>query len=669
MPTLTAPGIGSNLDVTGLVTKLMTVERQPVQKLDAKEAATQVQISAYGNLKGALSQFHSAVQTMTDPTRFFAVRSNIGDSSVASVSATNAAAPGNYSLEVSQLATLQKLNSTTFADKNTTVGSGTITIAYGTYDSGANTFTANGAQPAQTLIIDSAHSSLAGVRDAINAGNLGVSATIVNDGTGNRLVVSSKDTGADNSLRITVSDADGNNTDASGLSRLAYDPTAAGAGSGKNMAQLQAAQDAKFTLDGLLVTKDSNSVTDAIDGVTLNLLAKNVGSPTTLTVTQDTGAVQSALSSLVTAYNTLNSTLSDLSKSDPATQQVGALAGDAVLRQIVTQLRTAMTSPVAGISGKYAALPQIGLSFDRNGVLTLDATKLQSALHSDPSAVQKLLTQSGSASDPLVQYVGGSAHTQPGSYAVSVSQLATQGASSGASAAGLSIDTTNDTLSLSVDGVSTSVALQQSVYANADALASELQSKINGASALSSAGVTVRVTQNAGVLSITSDRYGAQSSVVVHAGAGATNLFGGSPVEAAGVDALGTLASASTTSVGQQLTGGSSGSAAGLQVKITGGALGARGQVTFSRGVAAQLDALLNQLEATKNPIASRIDMLQRTVVAIGKDRDALNTRLDGVEKRYTDEFTKLDEMLTQMQQTSTYLAQQLASLPAITTK
>ena len=119
------------------------------------------------------------------------------------------------------------------------------------------------------------------MRDAINAANIGVSATIINDGTSNRLVLTSKDSGAANSLKITATDADGTNSDATGLSQLAYDPSS-GAGAGKNMTQVQAAQDAKLRIDGIDISKPSNTITDAIEGVTLNLLKTNAGSPTTL---------------------------------------------------------------------------------------------------------------------------------------------------------------------------------------------------------------------------------------------------------------------------------------------------------------------------------------------------------------------------------------------------
>jgi flagellar hook-associated protein 2 len=660
---ITAPGIGSNLDVTGLVQKLMQVEQQPVAKLDTKEAAVQVKISAYGTLRSALSSFHTAVKGLTDPSRFTASRGTLGDNTIASATAANSAPAGTYSLEVTNLAKAQKLDSTPFTNTTDVVGTGVLTIQYGTYDSVGNTFSLNPQKTAQTVTIDAAHSSLSGVRDAINAAKIGVSASIVNDGTGNRLVVTSKDTGAANSLRVTVSDNDGNNTDALGLSQLAYDPTAA-AGSGKNMSQLVAAQDATLLVDGLLIKKSTNTVSDAIQGVTLQLNKTNVNAPTTLTVAQDTSAVNSAVSSLVSAYNDLNKTLKDLGKYDPASKKAGALQGDVTLRTIATELQTDMSAQVGGLSGSYTALPNIGLSFDRDGKLSLDSTKLQAALTADPASVQKLFTAGGEASDPLVSFVSSTSSTLPGDYALSVSQLATRGTAVGAAVGSLTIDGTNDQLSLSVDGVSTSITLGHATYASADALAAELQSKVNGASALSTAGVSVVVTASGGALTMTSNRYGSASSAAILGANGATNLFGATPTQTAGVDVAGTIGGSAAGGSGQQLTGTGSGPS-GLKINVAGGAIGQRGQVRFSLGIAAQLDTVLSQLEGTNSSISARTDSLQRQVKDIGKQRDELNLRLEAVQARYTKQFSTLDQLLTQMQQTSSYLAQQLANLPS----
>ena len=228
---LASPGLGSGLDINSIVSKLMTVESAPLTALAAKEASYQARITAFGTLKGGLAALQSALSGLLDAKSMKTTTATLADTSLASVSAGSAAVPGTYSLEVSLLAQAHKIASTGFASVNDTVGSGTLTFAFGTFD-GA-TFTANADAPAKTVTIPAGQNTLAGIRDAVNAAAIGVSATIVNDGSaaGNRLVFSSTSSGAANSLKVTVSDDDATHTDTGGLSRLAYDPAAA-AGAG-----------------------------------------------------------------------------------------------------------------------------------------------------------------------------------------------------------------------------------------------------------------------------------------------------------------------------------------------------------------------------------------------------------------------------------------------------
>jgi flagellar hook-associated protein 2 len=228
---ITAPGIGSNLDVNTIVSQLMAVEQRPLTVLNQKESGYQTKLSAYGTLKGALSAFQSAMQGLSDPGRFQAIKATVADDSIltASSNGNGKAMAGTYSIEVQQLAQQQKIRSSGFDSTSTVVGSGTLTIQYGTYDSNQNTFTLNSGKAAETITIDPSNNTLSGMRDAINSANVGVSATIINDGTSNRLVLTTKDSGAANSIKISVSDDDNTNLDTSGLSQLSFDPTA-GAG-------------------------------------------------------------------------------------------------------------------------------------------------------------------------------------------------------------------------------------------------------------------------------------------------------------------------------------------------------------------------------------------------------------------------------------------------------
>ena len=208
--TITSMGLGSGLDINGIVSKLMAVESQPLQQLDAKEAGYQAKLAAYGQVKSALSTFQAAVSGLQTASGFQSLAATSADTSVYTASASSIAVPGTYSIEVTQLAKSEKLASNAFSTVNDVVGSGTLTFQFGT-DDGTGGFTVNSAKAIQSVTVDSANNTLSGVRDAINAANIGVTATIINDGSGFKLSLTSTATGAANSLKITVSgDGDGN---------------------------------------------------------------------------------------------------------------------------------------------------------------------------------------------------------------------------------------------------------------------------------------------------------------------------------------------------------------------------------------------------------------------------------------------------------------------------
>lgn len=662
MATISSPGIGSGLDINGIITQLMTVEKQSLTAFDVKEAGLQAQISAYGSLKSALATFQGAASALSGSAKFTASKVTPADATVLTAGGASAT-PGSYSVEVKTLAQAHKLKSEALAGTATTIGTGTLTIAFGTYDSGTNSYTANPDKAATSIAIDAAKSSLSGVRDAINAAAAGVTATIVNDGTGYRLVLSSNDTGLANGIKVTVSgDGDGSDTDASGLSQLAYDPTAS-AGSGKNLAQTVEARNASLVIDGMTVTKSSNTITDAIEGVTLNLLKTNVDAPTTLTVARDTAGAKSAIETFVKAYNDLNKTFTDLTKYDAANKRASVLTGDATLRTLQNQLRAVFNVPLTTAGGGYTQLSEVGLSFQKDGTLKLDSGKLDTALKDPTKDVSTLFAAVGKPTDSLVSFSGSSQDTRDGAYGVKITQLSTQGRTEGSKAAALTITAgVNDTLALSVDGNSTSITLGPGTY-TAAGLAAEIQSRLNGATELTSAGSKVTVSASGGgVLTVTSDRYGSASSVAIGGGTAMADLFG-SPQQTAGLDVAGTIDGNVATGSGQTLTA-TVGDAAGLKVQIKGGATGDRGKVNYARGYAFRLDAVVGGMVTSSGMIANRTDGLTRSIKDIDSRRDAENLRLAAVEKRYRAQYTALDAAIASMKQTSTYLSQQLANLP-----
>lgn len=657
----TSATTGTNIDVASIVSQLMTVEQRPLTALARKEASYQAKLSAVGTLQGALSNFQSAVSDMSGITKFQTMTAASSDSAVLSASAASTAAAGSYTIDVTSLAQSQKLVAAGQVSSTASIGTGAATtltfdfgsIAGGTFDAGTgtytgSTFTSNG-NGTKTVTIDATNNSLQGIRDAINSANAGVTATIINDGSGTpyRLALSSNALGSTNSLKISVAG------DATLGALLAQDPAAT-----QSLSETATAQNANFMVNGVAVSKASNTVTDVIEGVTLTL-QKTTTASASLTVARDAASIQSSVAAFVKAYNDLNKTLRDVSGYNADTKQGAILQGDSAVLAIQSQVRSVLNTPVSG-GGTLTNLSQIGVSFQKGGMLALDTTKLSAAITSNPNDIAALFATVGKASDSLVSFSSAATTVKAGNYAVNITQLATQGKLAGSAAAGtLTIATgSNDALNVTVNGVSASVTLAAGTY-TAATLAAEVQAKINGASALS--GASVAVTQSGGVFTITSNSYGSTSSVSV-SGTGASNLLGGAPVPTAGVDVAGTLDGQAATGSGQFLTSGS-GNALGLKIQVTGGALGARGTVNYSHGYAYALDNLANSILASDGMIAGKTKGLNNSITDIGKQRDAVNVRLAALQKQYTAQFSALDVTLSSLNSTSNYLTQQLANL------
>lgn len=659
---ITSTGMGSGLPIDTIISQLMAAEQQPLAKLATQEASYQSTLSSFGSVRGALSAFQSAVSGLTDVSKFNSVGASASDASVASASASSIAVPGSYSLKVNTLAQNQKLKSGLYGSVNDTVGTGKITIQFGKYDSGA--FTANADKAAVTIDIDSSKNSLAGVRDAINAAKAGVTASIVNDGTGNRLVLSSNDSGLSNALKISVDDDDAADTDNSGLSRMAFDASTGGT---QNLTQSQAALNADFTVDGISISKSSNTVTDAIQGVTLKLQkAQDSGAaPISISVSRDSGTLVSAVDSFVKGYNDLAKVLGDMTAYNAETKAAGPLQGDATVRGLQSQLRSVLNGKLP--NNTFSTLSQLGIAFNKEGALQLDKTKLQKAIDTDSASVLAAFGAYGVTTNGKVQYVSAGKNAVDGTYAVSVTQPATRGKLSGSAVSVPTVTASNNTFNIKIDGTSSgTITLAAGTYTS-DQLAAEMQSKINGDTTLKNAGKEVSVSYEGGQFVISSKRYGDESKVDMGTGAaGFFTDFGftASQTGTAGLDVAGTVGGQVATGDGQYLT--AKGGADGIKLLVSTDTAGEFGSLNFSKGFAFQLNKTLDDMLSTKGSLAARTDGVNRSIKDIDKQRETISARLTQTEARYRAQFTALDTLVGSMRQTSTYLSQQLANLPKI---
>lgn len=861
---------GTNIDVGGIVAKLMAVEERPLTALNTKEASAQSKISAFGQVKSALSSFQSSLQGLSNSSKFQANAATSSDPSVFTASAMTSASVGSHAINVVSLAESQRLATAGIANATTAIGSGTLTFDFGTVvgdtfkpnigkyretalnnatianrttaatpgttisvtnltelipnvDSTgvipADTLTLNGVDvgeinlldansplhkainiadaldkayvssggnagtitavngkiviksdsggkslvfgitgkaesptaatnnqtslaaslglapeqlgtqehnspssnvtvestvglnvgdlikgggfppgttiteitdathlltsapgtdntngdpvslnastvsSSKTVSIDPGNNSLQGIRDAINAAKIGVTASIINDGSAapNRLILSSDTIGASNNMKVTVN---GGNTALTNL--LSHDPIGA-----QKLSEIATGKDASLVVDGIPVSKTTNSINDVIQGVTLNLLRPS-DKAERLDITRDSGTIKTSVEEFVKAYNDLKKVITDLTAYNPATKKGAALQGDSAMRSLETQVDSILNTPLNTPTGSLTTLSQIGVSRQTNGTLALDANKLNNAIDTKFSDVAGLFAAIGQASDSLINFKGNSEATIPGTYSVSVSKLATQGKTIG-SVNLYSSSTTIDSgtsISASVDGVNASVALVPGTY-GATQLATMIQDAINGSSAFSSLGKSVMATVDSkGFLNIKSNAYGSSSAVSLSNAAMGNSVTAimGNALNSTGVDVAGTIDTdelgngVAATGSGQLLTS-NTGKSTGLQIQVEGGALGPRGTINYTQGYAHKLNDFANRALGNTGVLTGRLNGLNASVKGLSKERDTINSRLNTIEDRYRRQYSKLDTTLSGMNATSTYLSQQLAKL------
>lgn len=358
---ITSTGIGSGLDVNTIVTQLMAAEHTPVDLLQTKQTANNAKLSAYGTLKSAVSTFQTAMKALGSAG--LGARSATSSLSTAvGVTASADAVAGSYTVEVSQLAKQTKLASAGHADPAALMGTGNLSIQVG---------------GKTAIAIPAGDYSLASLSKAINDAGAGVSASIVNDGTANRLVITANDSGQANTVTIA---ADG------GMAEFNFNPASPPVGAGV-MAQNQAGQDAQFKIDNIAITRPTNTVTDAISGVSLNLQQTTApGSSINVAVAADMTAAKTAVTGFVDAFNKLNSTIKSMSTYNATTKTGAALNGDSSAASIMTAIRSELGKAATGAGG-LKTLNDIGISFQRDGTLAADDIKVSKALSSNFAGV------------------------------------------------------------------------------------------------------------------------------------------------------------------------------------------------------------------------------------------------------------------------------------------
>jgi flagellar hook-associated protein 2 len=380
IPSITSPGVGSGLDVNSIIDKLMTIAKQPLTQLQNQATDYNARLSAFGAIKGALSSLQTATNALTARTTFTAKTASVADPSVLSAAASASALAGNYSVSVTQLASAQTVRSSEdYATTADTFNTGTLSISVG-------------GGSAVDVTIDSSNNTLAGIAQAINNAHAGVTASIINDGTTNRLVLTSNTTGS--AGQINVSATDSGSGGAHALSGLAS----------ANLVETLPAQDAIFTALGMTIKRSSNTVSDVIPGVTLNLTKSGTTTnpaTTVVTVGQDTSTTSDAVNAFVQAYNSAISLIKTDSQFNTTTQTAAVLGGDGTVRSLQMQLNDVLNTMVSGVAGGISSLADIGVSRKSDGTLVVDAAKLNAAISDPNKDVASLFAQTTSGNEGI----------------------------------------------------------------------------------------------------------------------------------------------------------------------------------------------------------------------------------------------------------------------------
>ncbi|KTD64130.1 flagellar filament capping protein FliD [Legionella spiritensis] len=551
MPGISSPGVGSGLDIQSIVDALVTAETAPAKnRLDRLESSISTELSAIGLVNSALAKLQSAMEKLTDINKFYTYKATVSDPNAFSATAGEGASAGNYQIDVRQLATKQNLASNAFGSSSDTVGQGSITIDFGSYNGDFSVFTQNPDKESVTINIGPGQDSLLAIRDAINNSDSGVQASIVQDSQGARLTLSSPETGKNFAMKITVDDNDANDSDSAGLSALAYDPT----GGINNLQQTVAASDSEIKINGLTLTESGNQYKNAIEGVTIDLKKADPDTIVNLSIENNQAQLTGQINDFIKQYNDTMATLNSLTGYNKDTKQGGILQSDSGIRNLKFSLSQLISQPASDSASPLKSLADIGIKTNSQGLLTLDNDKLTKAIDEHYNDIGALFAKTATASDSNVRINTVGSDVKAGTYSLVVDSFIP-----------------GDTLTGSIGGII----------------------------ATSTDGLTLK----------------------------------------------------------------GSGEFKNLSVDILGGGTGARGNIVVRDGLATRFNDILTSYLGDQGELTARSKSLNEQITDVSEQRLQLQSRSESLERRFSNQFTKLDALLASMQTISEFLTTQLSSL------
>ena len=383
MATISSLGVGSGgLDTKSIVAQLVALEKAPMAGIQLKAATVNARISAFGQIKSLMSTLSDAASSLNSLTTFNAVTATSSDSTAVTATAIGGTTANSFSVKVDSLAKAQSTASAALLPVGGALGAGTLRLQLGKWTVVPASFTPQAGVAAVDITV-SATDSVTDIASKINGAGAGVTATVLNDVSGQRLLLRSSSTGENAGFQLTVPvDADGAPADAAGLSRLV-------AGS-----SIQYAENARIQINGIEVSSSTNKFTDVVSGVTLTAVAPS-SAAAQIDVAANKSVVTDAINKFVAAYNKVNAAINELTKFDPASKATGMLQGDSTAIGLQNALRGILQSTTSGSA--YSRLADIGISQQLGGDLEVDAVKLTSALANGDEVKKLFKNDNGSA--------------------------------------------------------------------------------------------------------------------------------------------------------------------------------------------------------------------------------------------------------------------------------
>ncbi len=626
--------VGS-LDVSSIVSQLMYAERAPVRRLDSQITNFQNKIDAYNKLNSNLSALLSSLTDLSDPDVFSSKSTTSSDKSILEASASGSASQGTYQIQVDRLALYDNFVSDGgFSTSTETIGTGSFDLVV--------------AGSSYAVTIDSSNNTLDGLRKAINLSEAPVNASIINDGAGYRLTITSEESGSDNAIAVqnntlTLSDGSTSLT----LSRT-HDIADVGE------------LDAGLTVNGLAVTSSSNQVDDVIEDVTIDLKSAST-STVTLTVANDKEAVKAKIQAFADSYNKAYQFLNSQFEVIGTTGRAGTLAGDSIVRTIQSQLSSVVSGGITGLGGNLTTLGSAGIDLQNDGTLKIDTSDLDKVLDDHFDEISGLFAAIADTTNVRVSYISHTPSTSAGTYQVDISTAPEAAIVTAPNAIATTLGT-NELLTFTLGPQTSQVSL------TSDMTLEQVVQAIN--TQLEADGLGLSAEQSGTSLVLTSDAEGDGVTFTVTSDVdGAGTGIGTTGLSDTGVSVAGTFTDPSTGAVyeatgrGNALTG-SSGDATGLKVRFTGDSPGTFGTVTITLGFASQLSRLVTTLtDSLEGPIHNAIEGYESTIRSIHSDIDNIEQRLTLRESYLMDQFTRANQALQQLSYLQSSLGSQLGSL------